>query len=575
MSSPTPKSREELILVLAPTGRDSTLTCSLLGRAEVECKPCADFNELMQEIVLGAGGAAIAQEAFTAENVDQLAALLQNEPTWSDLPLLVLTTRSTAAREHLLTADLLGKLGNVTLIERPMRLQTMLSAVRSALRSRKRQYQTRDLIIQRERTLGRLEILAEFSNSLLTTKKPQELLQSVFKKLSQLLSFEVYLVYLYDEGTKQLHLNTFSGLTPAMAQKIECLDFDQLGLGRFDSVQPVMQERFSFVGPKSAWLRSMGITAFATYPLSGENQVMGAISFGSRGRSHFNQDELILMETICNQLSVAMERRRAEEQLKTFNSSLEQRVRERTSALKEVNDQMEAFIYSVSHDLRAPLRAMISFSDILLTSYGSVLDEEGREYLLRISKSSRYMDSLTNDLLHYSRLSRWEFALSNVELESCIATVLYNFHAEIEKTKAQIKVAKPLPVVLAHSGPLEQILSNLISNALKFSHPDKPPVIQVTCRELDGYVRLSVQDNGIGIDNKYFDRIFRMFERLHGTNAYPGTGMGLAIVKKAVERMGGRLGVESTLGEGSHFWVELRKAPAAAVVEDKKHLAAV
>ena len=574
----TPKEvRDEIVLVLTPTGRDASLTCTFLERSGVKCKACDDFAELIREIQLGAGSAAIAQEALTSENIEQLASLLREQPTWSDFPLMILTARASHTKQYL-TDDLLEKLGNVTLVERPMRLQTMISAVLAALRSRRRQYQTRDLIIQREKTLERLKIVAEISNILLTAEKPQAMLDGVFQKLSRQLGFDVYLVYLYDEETKQLHLNASSGITDSVAQKIECINFEQLGIGRFGSIQPIMLERFSFVGPDSSWLRSMGITAFATYPLTAEKEVMGAISFGGRGRGNFSVDELALMETVCNQVAVAMERRRAEERLHDFNHALEQKVRERTAALKETNDQMEAFIYSVSHDLRAPLRAMISFSDIVLTTYGGVLDDEGREYLHRISKSSRYMDSLTNDLLHYSRLSRWEFSLSEISLDDCIATVLYNFHAEIQRTRAVVRANGPFPPVLAHSGPLEQVLSNLISNALKFAKKEEPPMITINAEERsNGYIRVSIKDNGIGIENQYFDRIFRMFERLHGTNAYPGTGMGLAIVKKAIERMGGNLHVESTPGEGSCFSFELRKAQdnPTPQQEEKKHLATV
>jgi signal transduction histidine kinase len=572
---PPTTNREELILVLAPTGRDASLTAAMLTKVGVCSLVCPNLDVLCDEIRKGAGGAALAQEALTIDYVDRLADQLRQEPSWSDFPILILTGRGLESKEHLLTDGLLGQLGNVTLLERPMRLQTMLSAVRSALRSRRRQYQTRDLIVQREKSIARLELVAEVSNRLLTSDRPEAMLESLFQKLSQQLGLEIYLAYLHDESTKQLHLSAHSGIPSRVAQNIECLSFDQLGLGPNDTLQPAMQERFCLAGPNSDWLRSMGVTAYATYPLCARDQIIGSLSFGTRKKPHFNADELAIMATVCNQVAVAMEKRRAEDQLKNFNQVLEQRVRERTAALKEVNEQMEAFIYSVSHDLRAPLRAMISFSEILLGSYSDVLDEEGREYLSRIAKSSRYMDSLTNDLLHYSRLSRWEFSLSDVDLEACVATVLYNFHSEIEKTKACIKIDYPLPPVLAHCSPLEQIIANLLSNALKFAKKDQVPTIHLYTEDRAEFLRIWVEDKGIGIEPQYYERIFRMFERLHGTNAYPGTGMGLAIVKKAIERMGGRVGIDSKPDEGCRFWFELRKAPKveATLLDDKKQLA--
>ncbi len=558
-------------MILAPTGRDAALTASTLEKAGLKSRICGSLTELCQQIRLGAGAATIAQEALTPDSGQLFADALCDQPAWSDFPLLISTVNGALASQHQLTDGFLSQFGNVTLLERPMRLQTMLSAVRTALRTRRRQYQARDLILQRERTLARLEIVAEVSANLLTSDKPETILDKVFVKLSHQLDLDVYLAYVLDAESNTLQLTAFSGIPDAAAKDIVSVTLGQLGYEQSETVQRVMKERFSLLDENADWLRSLGVTAFATYPLCGKSQIVGALAFGSRKRTHFEHDELGLMETVCNQVAVAMERRRVEEQLKNFNQVLEERVRERTGALKEVNDQMEAFIYSVSHDLRAPLRAMISFSDILLTSYRDKLDDEGCEYLQRISKSSRYMDSLTNDLLHYSRLSRWDFVQSEVDLEACVATVLYNFHSEIERCKAKIDIKKPLPVLLAHSGPLEQIVSNLVSNALKFCRKGCPPTIRIWTEDHHPWVRVWIADDGIGIEQQYFERIFRMFERLHGASAYPGTGMGLAIVKKAVERMGGRVGVESKPGEGTRFWFELPKPPVADVSPEPKN----
>ncbi|MGI8965446.1 MAG: sensor histidine kinase, partial [Limisphaerales bacterium] len=243
-----------------------------------------------------------------------------------------------------------------------------------------------------------------------------------------------------------------------------------------------------------------------------------------------------------------------------LNQALEQRVQERTAALKESNEQMEAFVYSVSHDLRGPLRTIKGFTEILRDQYASDLDSSAQDYVNRIMKSAKYMDSLTQDLLGYSRLSRAEFNLENLETGICLDAVVLQLSEEIEQKKAKLKIKKPLSSVLAHSTPLEQIFTNLISNALKFSKPNERPALRIWAKEKNGHVGLFFEDKGIGIAPEHHERIFRIFERLHSPNEYPGTGIGLALVKKAAERMNGSVGVESELDRGSKFWVELPRA---------------
>ena len=221
---------------------------------------------------------------------------------------------------------------------------------------------------------------------------------------------------------------------------------------------------------------------------------------------------------------------------------------------------MESFCYSVSHDLRAPLRAMRAFTQVLLDDYAPNLDPAGQDFLNRVGNAAERMDRLINDLLDYSRLGRMELTLADVDLAKIMESVLLDLRLEIRAKKATIEVKKPLPNVVAHETVLEQILQNLVSNALKFGTPETTPAIQIWVDVQDSTVRLHVKDNGIGIPPEYHRRIFNVFERLHSANEYPGTGIGLAIVHKAVERMNGRVGVESSPGNGSCFWIDLRAA---------------
>jgi signal transduction histidine kinase len=239
---------------------------------------------------------------------------------------------------------------------------------------------------------------------------------------------------------------------------------------------------------------------------------------------------------------------------------LEDQVRERTAELEERNDELEAFGYSISHDLRAPLRAMQGFSQALLEDCGDRLDAMGREYAERIVAGAKRMDELIRDLLAYSRVSRAELKLVRVPLTPVAHSALAELSGALRARNASVHVDEPLPTVMGHPATLSQVLTNLLGNGLKFVPPERIPELRVRAERHNGLVRVWVEDNGIGIAPEHQARIFRVFERLHSNDDYPGTGIGLAIVRKAVERMGGQVGVESSLGHGSRFWVELRTA---------------
>ena len=249
----------------------------------------------------------------------------------------------------------------------------------------------------------------------------------------------------------------------------------------------------------------------------------------------------------------------ANELLSDRAKHLEKTVAERTVALKEINDQLEAFVYSIAHDLRSPLRSMQGFSQILMEGHGGTLNEDARNYLSRINKSAEFMDKLIMDLLAFGRAGRAEIEFEPVDLQKAWSNALFQSATEIEKTNAQIEAVPPFPSVRAHEATLSQVLANLLSNALKFMPSGVQPHIRFWTEEDGGSVRLWVQDNGVGIPKEYQERIFRVFERLQGAH-YPGTGVGLSIVRKGVERMNGKVGVESEPGKGSRFWIELPKA---------------
>jgi signal transduction histidine kinase len=285
---------------------------------------------------------------------------------------------------------------------------------------------------------------------------------------------------------------------------------------------------------------------------------------------------------------------------------LELLVAERTEELITTNNQLEAFVYTIAHDLRAPLRSMKGFSSILAEDESRGLSAKGQDYAQRINKSARFMDAMLNDLLAFSRITQEKMVLAPVNLQPVVQETLSRVESDLLDNKGRVEINGFWPSVLANGPTLSQVFYNLVSNALKFTRPNVPPLIRVWAEEINfqvkkkpwskaerretksdamlpaavsakllapdttsagnqediatvPYVRIWVEDNGIGIAPQYREQIFRVFIRLE-SNAYQGTGIGLAIVQKGIERMGGHVGVESTPGQGSRFWFELPKA---------------
>ncbi|HET7226404.1 MAG TPA: PAS domain S-box protein [Candidatus Eisenbacteria bacterium] len=256
------------------------------------------------------------------------------------------------------------------------------------------------------------------------------------------------------------------------------------------------------------------------------------------------------------------ERTRQELQSEVARSTAD--LRETIRELDATVEELEAFSFSVAHDLRAPLRAMHGYADEILEQERSAVDAYVRDLARRIASSAEQMDRLIQDLLSYSRLARSELEPQPIDLALALEEVLEHMRHEIRAAAIKVDVPHTLPRVLGHRATLFQVMSNLTSNAVKFVAPGVAPEISVRAELCGAAVRLWFEDNGIGIAPHHHERIFRVFERLHGGTRYPGTGVGLAIVRRGIERMGGRCGLESEPGRGSRFWIELPRADCAA-----------
>jgi PAS domain S-box-containing protein len=298
---------------------------------------------------------------------------------------------------------------------------------------------------------------------------------------------------------------------------------------------------------------SEGIRALAFIPLTYEKRLIGKFMVYYAAPRTFPAPMMRPVEAIASQVAFAIERRQGAE-------ALEALVDERTASLRQVVAQMEEFSYSVSHDLRAPVRAMRGFAEIILQDHAAQLSDAGRDLLSRIMRNSARMDRLIQDLLTYSRISRRELQLEPVSLDKLVSEVVQQY-PDMRPDRADIEVQGPLPDVLAHEPSLTQVISNLLSNAVKFVPPQARPKVRIGYDANATQARLWFQDNGIGIKPEHQKRLFGMFERVHPEKAYEGTGIGLAIVRKAVERMNGAVGVESDGVTGSKFWFELPIAP--------------
>jgi PAS domain S-box-containing protein len=249
----------------------------------------------------------------------------------------------------------------------------------------------------------------------------------------------------------------------------------------------------------------------------------------------------------------------AQAKLRAHAEDLEKTVTERTHELRETIAEIESFSYSISHDMRGPLRAMQGYASVLEEELKGKIGAEEWGYLERIVAAATHLNKLVQDILSYSQVSRTKLQLSAIDLQPLLLELIQQ-NPNLQPPLAQIRIEGPLPIVLGHETALMQICANLLGNAVKFVYPGTTALVRVGAETHDGRVRIWIADNGIGIEPKNQERIFQMFERINSAKDYEGTGIGLAIVRKAVERMGGQMGVESELGKGARFWFELRCA---------------
>jgi PAS domain S-box-containing protein len=309
----------------------------------------------------------------------------------------------------------------------------------------------------------------------------------------------------------------------------------------------------------------VNILAFNQAPFVHEGRWVACVAVSAIQPRQWTANEMALLENAVARVWPLIERARVESALREANAlladkaaHLEALVQQRTAKLRETIGELESFSYSIAHDLRSPLRSLQGFSDILLTDYGPKLGSECQRFLQLIAAAASRMDRLIQDVLSYSQVVRAEWPLETVDVGQLLREIVETYPM-FAPDKAEILFQGPFPRVLGGEALLTQVFSNLLGNAVKFVAPGVKPQLKVWAERKGGWVRLLVRDNGIGIAADQHEKIFAIFQRAN--KAYEGTGIGLAIVKKAVERLGGKVGLQSELGRGSTFWVEVKQAP--------------
>ncbi|HWO05665.1 MAG TPA: GAF domain-containing protein, partial [Methylomirabilota bacterium] len=408
----------------------------------------------------------------------------------------------------------------------------------------------------------RLRVLHEIDRAIITETAPVAIAEAVLWRLRDLLGVPRAIVNLFDWEAGEVEWLAAVGrhrmhLGPGVRYPLN-LAGDLAGLRRGEP-QIVDVDRLPST-PQAQALLASGVHVYMVVPMIVGDDLIGSVSFGG-DQAQFSAEQVAIAQEVAAQLAIAITQARLHEQVTRQAAELEQRVAERTRALEIANHELEAFTHTVSHDLKAPLRGMEGFAEALEEDFGDRLDDTGRDFLSRIRASAGRMSRLIDDLLQYSRIEKRPGERGAVALAPLLDELLDELAGEIRARAISVTADLAVGDVTGEREGLREALANLLSNAVKFSPAQGGTIAVRTYRE-GGCVVLSVADRGVGFDMQYHDRIFGIFERLHRQEEYPGTGVGLAIVRKVAERHDGRAWAESEVGRGSTFFLALPDAPA-------------
>ncbi|MCE5335444.1 MAG: PAS domain S-box protein [Desulfobacteraceae bacterium] len=437
--------------------------------------------------------------------------------------------------------------------------RTLVSVVRDITERKQAEEITR-------RSEARFKLLSATAGRLLAADQPQAVVNELCRNVMDHLDCHAFFNYIVDRKTGRLHLNACAGISEEQAREIEYLDYGVAvcGCAAQGACRIVAEDIQHSSDVRTLLVKSFGIQAYACHPLMVQGRAIGTLSFGTKSRPGFPEQDLAVMKTVADQVASAMERMRLIEELEESRDELERHVRDRTAELAKTvadleatNQELQDFAYIASHDLQEPLRKIQTFGSLLQRSIADKLDETEKDYLARMESSARRMRQFILDLLDYSRVRSMPSPFTLVDLGDIAREVLQVFEFHLQRNGGLVEIAK-LPQIEADATQMRQLLQNLIGNALKFQPPGAAPIVKIWSKSVNRTTcRICIEDNGIGFDEAYLDRIFSPFQRLHGRHEYEGTGMGLAICRKIVERHGGSISAKSRPGKGSTFIITL------------------
>jgi PAS domain S-box-containing protein len=497
--------------------------CRLFDDDGLLCVPCQGDGELSDQIRQGAGVVLLTNEALTPAVMSTLTDLMEAQPPWSDLPLVLLGANG----KNKGIVDSLGP--SLTVLERPTHPLTLLTLVRSALASRGRQYRIRDLLLELEQKSLDLERTNE---ALRKEAEERTRAEELNRRLASIVKSSNDAIIGTDvDGTiiawNEAAERTFGyGPEEILGRPITIL-YPPEGKGEEDQIfRPVFHGKL-ITNHETVRLAKDGRRLQVSLHVSPIKNSSGAIIGTSR---------------IIRDIS---ERKRAEEELREYMKKLEQS-----------NRNLQEFAFIASHDLSEPLRKIQAFGSLLEAKGADRLGEPERDCVSRMTGAANRMQEVLDALLRYSRVDTKGQEFRPVKLDDVVKGATDDLEMAIRDVEAQVEIDL-LPTVEGDPHQLRQLLQNLIANALKYHRSEVKPVVKIYGETDDGTGRIFVEDNGIGFDEKYLDKIFQPFQRLHGRDEYPGTGIGLAICRKIVERHKGTISAKSTPGKGSTFIITL------------------
>lgn len=569
-----PQDQRTRALILAPLGRDAVLARGVLERERFAAYICSDVAHLVAALREGAGTAVIADEALTGD-IHALHAWVKSQPAWSDFPFIILTGSKSPINRVQERLDLMQPLGNITLLERPLRSFTLLTVVRAALRARARQYQVEHYIDETSRAeaermqasareqsaQAQVELLNHVGEILSAELNLDSLIPAIVEAGTDLSGADVGIFFseAVVEGVRKFALRYVSNRTLQEVSTllgehalIECELFSSKKMLRCSQVNP------SATGRSGAWIKAVSeklslANCIALPVMSRPRAALGLLFFGRHSPEAFSEREERVVVSLASQAAIAIDNAR----LFTMAEQERRRLETTRQVLQRSNEELRQFAYIASHDLQEPLRTVASFAQLLVSRFRNEAGPEAAQYVDFIVDGVERMSSLIHDLLQYSSAGASKSVPTEAtSVEGALAEVMFALSAAIKQSDAAITY-DPLPAVWVEKHALITLLQNLIGNAIKYRGA-RTPRIHVAAEASGPNWRFSVRDNGIGIEPQYRERIFGIFKRLHGKEI-PGTGIGLAICQRIVQWHGGAIWVESEPGSGSVFYFTLPK----------------